>query len=149
MFTIKHVHSLDAATVAFLQQLFGSDPPPSPKLDELLENTREILRRQETLMADISDFESRLQQIDTNTSASAAAAEAVKTILEGLRSDVADAIRNAGITSEQEASILARFDQTIGTTGALRTFLEQTAAGNSAPEPSPVPAPAPADGATA
>lgn len=87
------------------------------------------------IMATEAQFQDKLDQINANTTASAAAAQSIKTTLEDLR----DQIKNSGLTAEQEAALLAKLDGPIATSAALKTFLEATAAGPvTIPEPPPV-----------
>jgi anti-sigma factor ChrR (cupin superfamily) len=90
------------------------------------------------LMATQAEWQAKLDQINANTTASAAAAQVVATKLQELR----DAVAASGLTGTEEANILGKIDEILPTTSALKTFLESTASGPvTQPEPEPVPTP--------
>lgn len=101
-----------------------------------------ILQKQENIMATLADFQAKIDTINANTTASAEAAQAIAAAIAALKAEVAAAIANAGLTADQEATLLGKFDPLIEGSTALKTFLQATAAtpGN---EPAPVPVPPP------
>lgn len=84
-----------------------------------------------TIMATQAEFQAKIDQINANTTASAAAAQSIKAALDDLRAKVA----NMGLSADQEAAIFAALDGPANTSAALKTFLEQTAAGPTEPPP--------------
>ncbi len=98
-----------------------------------------LIEKVETLMATLAEFETRLKKIDDNTTASAAAAQALKKGVDELKALLA----GGGLPAALEAQVLARLDVMGDTSAALKVFLEATAAGASEPVPVPVPEPLP------
>lgn len=98
------------------------------------------------IMATLQDFQAKIDTINTNTTASAAAAQAIAQQL----TDLKNQISNMGLTAEQEAAIFAALDGPISAGQALKTFLEQTASSptNEPPpvEPPPGPGVTPTEG---
>jgi ABC-type transporter Mla subunit MlaD len=150
--TIRLVISLEPA----LQALFNATWPVS-RVENKLEQLSEAIG---AIRMKLEDFQARIDQINANTTASAAAATAaaasagnaataaqtIKTTLEDLRAQIA----NAGLDATQEAALFASLDSAAAGTEAVKTaaagiqtanvalagFLEQVAAGPT--EPSPV-----------
>ncbi len=96
----------------------------------------------QTIMATLADFQTKIDTINANTTASAQAAQAVAAMLTALKAQLDQVLTDAGVPAAVEADILAQLDSAAGTTGAHKTFLEATATPGT-PEPSPVPAPEP------
>ncbi len=94
-----------------------------------------LLQRIDKLMATQAEFDARLKKIDDNTTASAAAAQAIKKAIDDLKVIIA----GGGVPAPIEAQLLARLDVMGNTSEALAKFLQETATG--AVEPAPVPVP--------
>lgn len=90
------------------------------------------------IMAKLEDVNNRLTIIDSNTTASAAAAATIADSLTNLRQQLDQVLTDAGIPADQEDAILKQLDAMASKSTDLRTFLEATAAGPQ--EPAPVPA---------
>lgn len=88
-----------------------------------------ILAKEKDIMATQAEFQTKIDSINANTTASAAAAQAVAKNDSDLKTKLDGILTNAGVPADQEAEILAQLDLSIGTSTALKTFLESTAAG--------------------
>ena len=116
----------------------------SDQLTQVLGALAGIEDKENLIMATLAEFQTKIDTINANTTASAAAAAGVAQILTDLRSQIAQALADAGVPASDEANILGQLDTAVSTSSALKTFLEATAA--SGTEPKPVPAPAPVEG---
>lgn len=135
--TIKFVISLDSALYALLNGWSGSRV--ESKLDQLLAETGAIRMK-------LEDFQAKIDQINANTTASAAAATTAATVAQSIKTqldDLREQIKGMGLTEEQEAALLQSLDSAAAGTDAVKTanealatFLQQTAA--SPTEPTPV-----------
>lgn len=105
---------------------------------EVLVLLQQIKGDLQTIMATQAEFEAQLSRIDASTTASAAAAAAIKANMEALKTEIA----NAGLTKDQEASLLAKVSASGDTAEALSAFLTAIASPG-VPEPAPVPVPEP------
>lgn len=110
------------------------------QLNHLAGRIEVLIKQGEKLMATQAEFDAKIDTINANTTASAKAAEAIVKIIEDLKATLKD----AGLSAAKEAEVLAKLDLASSGTGALKTFLEATAAGGVVgPEPAPVPTPVP------
>lgn len=133
-YRVELEHSFNSATLSLLKEIAaGFDG--NAVLSRIDSQLGEIRKTLENVMATQAEFQTKIDNINANTTASAAAAQSIKTTLESLREE----IKNSGLTQEQEATLLAALDGPIATSDALKTFLEATAAGPvTGPEPTPV-----------
>lgn len=99
-----------------------------------------------SLMASAQAFQDRLDQINANTTASAAAAQHIADNDAALKKQLDEILTSSGVPAAVEDAILAKLDTSIAAGAALKTFLEATASGpvSGPAEPAPVPAPVPA-----
>ena len=111
-----------------------------PELKELAEyiisgkgTLGNIERKIDAMARTQAEYEAKIDLINSNTTASAATAQAIAAILTQLRADIA----NMGLSAAQEEAIFGRLDTAATASGALKTFLEATAA-NPTTEPPPV-----------
>jgi len=110
------------------------------KIDRLTELVQVVIQKEDQIMATEADFQAKLDIINSNTTASAAAAQALAKLLNDLKATITD----AGLSATKEAEVLAKLGAAADTSTALKTFLEATAAGGVVgPEPGPVPTPTP------
>jgi chromosome segregation ATPase len=158
---------VDSVTFQIVLNLDG------PELEELLQivtatsriegKLNQLLQLQEQIRMKIEDFQARLDTINTNTTASAAAAQSAATAagnaataaqtIKGTLDDLRTQIANAGLDATQEAALLASLDSAAAGTDAVRTaaegikaantaldtYLQQVAAGPTEPAPVQVP----------
>lgn len=125
-------HSFSRSTLDVLQAI--ADGLGTNGSGDSLEALERIEQKIGALMATQAEFQAKIDNINANTTASAAAAESIKTTLDALR----EQILGMGLSGEQEAALLAQLDQPIATSAALKTFLEATASGPvTEPEPEP------------
>jgi hypothetical protein len=113
-------------------------------LRAVLPQLQRMERKLDNIMATQADFQGKIDTINTNTTASAAAAQAIKDKMAALKVQLDQVLTDAGVPAAVESDILGQLDTVGSTSGALKTFLEETANGPvTAPEPDPVPVPDP------
>lgn len=97
-----------------------------------------IIAKENLEMATLAEFQAKIDTINANTTASAAAAQQVAASLAALRAQLDQVLTDAGVPASVEADILAKLDTAAGASGDLKTFLEATASTPTGPEPPPV-----------
>lgn len=93
----------------------------------------------ETIMATQEQFAAALSRIDAATTKAATGVTAIGVRITALE----DAIKNAGLPAEVEATLLAQVEGVAGSTEALATTLEAMGKTPENPVPEPVPEPVP------
>lgn len=102
------------------------------KIDQLAGRVEIVIEKENRIMATEAQLQSKIDIINTNTTASAAAATALAKLLEDLKASIKD----GGLSAAKEDEILAKLTAAADTSTALKTFLEATA--SSSTEPTPV-----------
>lgn len=134
---------LDPRTIDVLQKLFGHSSEPTA-LERLEGKIDMVLQKESQIMAKEVEFQAKIDQINANTTASAAAAQRIADNDSGLKKQLDQVLTDAGVPASVEDAILAKLDASAKAGAALKDFLEATAStpvGTSEPAPVPVPAP--------